>query len=379
MNTKLLRVGIDLTAIWRRPTGIFRYASQVAIELLLQRETEPLRYVLFFAHEIHPEFVPFQDRFDAVICPTTNELLIKQFWFPCVLPRLHLDVMHYPSFPPPYFQLFGPPAVMTFHDAGPWRYAHALTLHGRLYFRTLLTRGVHKCEHVITVSKHAKSEIGHFLGERYLSKVIVIPEAARPEFSTSCSEAFKQEVRARYELPERYLLTVSTLEPRKNLVTLLHALSRLKKELGPSCPPLVIVGRKGWHCADILNYMSELKDSVLFPGHVLDEELIALYQMAVCLVFPSLYEGFGLPVLEAMAAACPVITSTTSSLPEVAGNAALLVDPLNSEAIASAIQQLVQNESLRTCLAQDGQVWASRFSWEETARLTREVYKRAVR
>lgn len=379
MSVKPLRIGLDLTGVWRRPTGIFRYAAEIGKHLLLLQETHPrIRYVFFFAREIHPDFVPFQDSFDAVICPTQNELLIKQFWFPFVLPRLHLDVMHYPSFPPPYFQLFGPRTVMTLHDAGPWRYSHTMTLHGRLYFRTLLGRGTHTCTRVITVSKHAKSEIGHFLGERYLSKISVIPEAARPEFGIACSDSFKQEVRTRYELPDQYLFTVATMEPRKNLVTLLDAYIQLKNQIGVSCPPLVIVGRKGWNCDDILGYMASLEGIVRFLDHVSDEELIALYQMAICLAFPSLYEGFGLPVLEAMMAGCPVITSKTSSLPEVAGNAGLLVDPLNAEEIATAIQQVMQDKDLRTRMIDDGHVWASRFSWEETARRTREIYMMAI-
>lgn len=380
MAREPLRIGIDLTAIWRRPTGIFRYAMETAKHLLLLKEAEPqIRYVLFFSRQIHHEFLPLQDAFEPVICPTTNELLIKQLWFPFVLPRLHLGVMHFPSFPPPYFQPFGPPAVMTLHDAGPWRYADALTLHGRLYFRTLLARGARSCTRVITVSKHAKSEIRHFLGERYLSKISVISEAARAEFATPCSDSFKQEVRAHYELPDRYLFTVSTVEPRKNLVTLLGAYKRLKKQLGTSCPPLVIVGRKGWNCDDILGYMAELEGTVRFPGYVPDEALIALYQMAECLVLPSLYEGFGLPVLEAMMAGCPVITSTSSSLPEVAGHAGLLVDPLDAEGIANAIRQVLQDEDLRSRMVSDGRMWASRFSWEETARMTREVYLMAAR
>lgn len=379
MTKASLRVGLDLTGIWRRSTGIFRYAAEVGKHLLELEEVTPhIRYVFFFAREVHPEFVPFQDAFDAVICPTTNELILKQFWFPSVLPRLRLDVMHYPSFPPPYFQPFGPRTVMTLHDAGPWRYAHALTLHGRLYFRTLLARGMRTSAHVIAVSKHGKSEIGHFLGERYLSKISVIPEAARPEFATPCSDSFKQQVRARYELPADYLFTVSTVEPRKNLVTLLDAYRRLKQELQASCPPLVIVGRKGWNCDDILGYMSELEGAVCFPGYVSDEELVALYQMANCLVFPSLYEGFGLPVVEAMMAGCPVITSTTSSLPEVAGDAALLVDPLDAEEISKAMRRLLQDEGLRNHMKQDGATWVSRFSWERTARMTRDVYIRAA-
>ena len=375
MSEAPLHIGLDLTGIWRRSTGIFRYAAEIARHLLLLEEGEPhVRYVLFFAREIHPDFVPLKDSFDAVICPTTNELILKQFWFPFVLPRLHLDVMHYPSFPPPYLQPFGPRIVMTLHDAGPWRYAQALTLHGRLYFRTLLARGTHRSARVITVSEHAKSEIVHFLGGRYLSKISVIPEAARPEFAIPCGDAFKEEVRTRFELPDSYLFTVSTVEPRKNLVTLLDAYARLKQRSGSTCPPLVIVGRKGWNNDDILGYMSELEGSVRFPGFVSDEELIALYQMATSLVFPSLYEGFGLPVVEAMMAGCPVITSTTSSLPEVAGDAALLVDPLNADELVAAMQRVLQDENLRSEMSQKGRSWSAHFSWKETARMTRNAY-----
>ncbi len=379
MEKKPLRVGIDLTGIWRRPTGIFRYAAELAKGLLslnehMDSDEQPVRYVFFFAREIHPDFRAQSAAFEAIICPTTNELLIKQFWFPLLLPSLHLDVMHYPSFPPPFVQPLGPRTIMTLHDAGPWRYAEALTLHGRLYFRTLLARGLRSCARVITVSEHARSEIGQLLGKRFLSKMSVVPEAARPAFAVSCSEAFKQQVRTTYALPTRYLLTVATVEPRKNLVTLLMAYQQLVERLGDDCPSLVIVGRKGWNCEDILGYMDDLRARVLFPGHVSDDELIALYQMAQCLVFPSLYEGFGLPVLEAMMAGCPVITSNVSSLPEVAGDAALLVAPRESTALMEAMQQLLEDAPLRIRLMEAGQARARLFSWQATAQMTRTVY-----
>ncbi len=368
-------VGYDLTAIWRRSTGIFRYATELAKHLLLLEKGAPsIRYVLFFAKEIHPDFLPLQDTFETIICPTTSELFIKQCWFPVILPHLKLDVMHYPSFPPPYLNIADTATIMTLHDAGPWRYAHTLTLHGRTYFRILLTRGIQYCTHVITVSEHARSEIKHFLGEGYLQKITVIPEAALPKFAIACSNPFKQAVRTRYQLPARYLLTVSTVEPRKNLKTLLHAYLLLKKREGSACPPLIIVGRKGWHYDDILSHMAELQDDVYFTGHVTDGELVALYQMATCLVFPSLYEGFGLPVLEAMSAGCPVITSNTSSLPEVVGKAGLLVDPLNTGEIAQAISTLLNNDTLRLRLIQDGYQQAACFSWQTTAGMTRDLY-----
>jgi len=157
-------------------------------------------------------------------------------------------------------------------------------------------------------------------------------------------------------------------------VTLLDAYKLLKERSGSSCPPLVIVGRKGWHCQDILGYMAELEGSVCFPGHVADDVLVALYQMASCLVFPSLYEGFGLPVLEAMLAGCPVITSHTSSLPEVAGDAGMLVDPLNAHEIAAALALVLGDEELRQRMSRAGRQWALHFSWEQTAWMTQEVY-----
>jgi glycosyltransferase involved in cell wall biosynthesis len=372
---KPLRIGVDLTGIWRPPTGIFRHAAEVAKHLLMLPETESaLRYVFFFSRGVHPDFVPFQHAFESVICPTSNELLSKQFWFPAILPRLHLDVMHYPAFPPPYTRLFGSRTVMTFHDAGVWRYPHAQTLHGRLYFRILLSRGIRTCSHIATVSKHAKSEIGHFLGNRYLTKISIAPNAGRSEFGQAVSEAVKQKVREHYHLQDSYILTVATVEPRKNLPTLLDAYTQLRQRLGKTCPALVIVGRKGWNCGDILRYMEALQENVCFLGHIPDQDLIAIYQMATCFVYPSLYEGFGMPVVEAMTAGCPVVTTTSSSLPEVAGDAALLVDPLNAQEMAGAMQRLLQDAALRQQTIAAGCAQAARFSWEETARIYRQIY-----
>ena len=263
---------------------------------------------------------------------------------------------------------------MTFYDAGPWRYPQAQTLHGRLYFRTLLSRSIRSSERAVTLSKHAKSEIGHFLGNHYLPKISIAPGAGRPEFGLVTSETRKQQVRTDYQLPESYFLTVATVEPRKNLPTLFDAYTQLKQRLGQACPALVIVGRKGWNCDDILRYMTTLRENVYFLDHISDQDLIAVYQMATCFVFPSLYEGFGLPVVEAMTAGCPVITTTSSSLPEVAGDAALLVDPLNAGEMADAMQRVLQDAALQQRMTADGRAQASRFSWEVTARIYREIY-----
>lgn len=372
---KRLRVGVDLTGIWRRPTGIFRYTTEMSKHLLLLPEVETdFCYVFFFSREVHADFMPFHGTFESILCPTRNELLSKQCWFPAILPRLHLDVMHYPTFPPPYVQFSHTRTVMTFYDAGPWRYPKAQTLHGRLYFRTLLSHGIRTCSQAVTLSKHAKSEIGYFLGQRYLPKISIAPGAVQQAFGETVGEAKKQMVRAQYDLPAVFFLTVATVEPRKNLPTLLDAYTQLRQRLGQECPDLVIVGRKGWNCDDILRYMSALQEHVRFLGHIPDQDLIALYQMAICFVFPSLYEGFGLPVVEAMTAGCPVITTTSSSLPEVAGEAALLVGPLNAEEMSTAMQQVLQDTALQQHMIAAGRVQAARLSWEETARIYRDIY-----
>ncbi|GAC1488055.1 MAG: glycosyltransferase family 1 protein [Ktedonobacteraceae bacterium] len=376
---KPLRVGVDLTGIWRRPTGIFRYTAEMAKHLLLLPEAEhALRYVFFFSGEVHPDFAPLQHTFETVICPTKHELLSKQFWFPWILSRLHLDVMHYPTFPPPFVSWSTPPTIMTFYDASPWRYAQSQTLHGRLYFRTLLTRGTRASARIVTLSTHARAEIGHFMGQHYLPKISIAPGAARAEFGVASDDAFKQEVRARYRLAGSYYLTVATIEPRKNLTTLLDAYVQLRHQLGPACPALIVVGRTGWNYADILRHMATLQDTVHFLGHVPDRDLVALYQMAECFVFPSLYEGFGLPVLEAMTAGCPVITTTCASLPEIAGRAALLMDPLHSEEMAHAMRRVLQDEALRRQMIDEGYAQAARFSWEQAARLNRDAYLAAA-
>jgi len=147
-----------------------------------------------------------------------------------------------------------------------------------------------------------------------------------------------------------------------------------RQQLGPDCPALVVVGRKGWNCDDILRYMTTLQENVFFLDHISDQDLIAVYQMATCFIFPSLYEGFGLPVVEAMTAGCPVITTTSSSLPEVAGDAALLVDPLNTGEMARAMQQVLQDAALQQHMIAAGRVQAACFSWEETARIYRDTY-----
>jgi glycosyltransferase involved in cell wall biosynthesis len=186
-------------------------------------------------------------------------------------------------------------------------------------------------------------------------------------------------VRRRYKLPDNpYVFSVGTVQPRKNYVRLIEALATL----GPAFEDvhLVIAGGRGWLDAPIYQAVDShgLARRVHFTGFVQDEDLPALYADSVCLAYPSLYEGIGLPVLEAMACGVPVVTSNVSSMPEIAGDAALLVDPYNGEELAGALRRVLSQESLRADLIARGREQAAYFTWERAAQQLRAVYRRML-
>jgi glycosyltransferase involved in cell wall biosynthesis len=231
-----------------------------------------------------------------------------------------------------------------------------------------------RATHIIAVSEQTRRDIVSAYGVP-AEKITVIYEAADTRFRIQPPEVVAS-ARARYLLPERYLLFVGTVEPRKNLVRLLTAFERLHAE--GLTDALVIVGRRGWLTGDFDATLerSPARPAVLFPGFVPDDDLPAVYAGAQALVMPSLYEGFGLPVLEAMACATPVACSHNSSLPEVAGDAALLFDPFDVDSISDALRRILHDPDLQAHLRDAGLLQASHFSWERAAQETLAVYHR---
>jgi glycosyltransferase involved in cell wall biosynthesis len=187
-------------------------------------------------------------------------------------------------------------------------------------------------------------------------------------------------IRARYALPDRFILYLGTIEPRKNLVMLLDAYEMLRTR-DEAAPPLVLAGRPGWRCEPVLRRGRErgLEGQVRFTDWVADDDLPAIVNAAAAFVYPSLYEGFGLPPLEAMACGTPVLCSNTSSLPEVVGDGGLLLDPHDARAWAAALARVLSDECLRADLRARGLAQARQFSWERTARETLAVYHSLAR
>ena len=231
---------------------------------------------------------------------------------------------------------------------------------------------------IITPSESVKREVSEHLGVN-LDKVVAIPEAARRSFRP-VPLAQAVEVRRRLQVEDEFILFVGTIEPRKNLLTLARAFEEILRTTTLR-PQLVIAGKKGWLTGALFAYLksSDIKQHVRFTGYVSDEDLRALYTSCRAFVYPSLYEGFGLPPLEAMACGAPVITSRSHSLIETVGDAARLVSPTDFQELARNIVQVLTDASERNYRSSAGLQRATQFSWERAAAATLDVYRGVLR
>jgi glycosyltransferase involved in cell wall biosynthesis len=372
-NGRKLRIGFDLTGLWRPATGVFVYAIELARNLLSLDDRN--KYTFFFSSEVHPEFRDVNGKFKAVVIPVREEVISKQFVMGVLCNTLRLDVIHFPSFPPPL--LCFRRCIWTLHDATAWLYSETQDWKARLYFRDLGARTANSSRAIVTVSNESKRDIVATLRVPE-NKVRVIHEGIDAQvFHRVCDRALLDSVRARYGLAERFVLTVATLEPRKNLPFLVQAYRRLGEATRPGIA-LVIVGRKGWKTQAMDRCLTDSGEGVLVTGFVPREDLVALYSLADVFVLPSLYEGFGFPPLEAMACGCPVIVSNRGALPEIVGNAALLIDPEDLNSLVAALQSVLTDSTLRAALVDKGLARVKEFSWRTAASKTLDLYSEVV-
>lgn len=263
------------------------------------------------------------------------------------------------------------PLVVTIHDVAVLRFPRLFRPWHGTYARAVLPRVARRARRVIAVSQATKQDILELLGvpnERVTVVYNGVPRFAEQDLQQSSRNT---SVRARYRLPERFVLAVGELDPRKNLERLVAAVDYLRTRPKTSDLALVHAGPEG------LLRRAELQGAgaVHFLGYVPVADLFELYRLARCCAYPSLWEGFGLPVLEAMAAGCPVVTSAISAPAEIAGETALLVDPMSTDEIASALERLWTDDGLRADLARRGLARAREFTWERAARETAAVYE----
>jgi alpha-1,3-rhamnosyl/mannosyltransferase len=270
------------------------------------------------------------------------------------------------------------PVVATLMDAIPLSHPQWLRDEFRSIKNALWKRAANWADAVITISEYSKVELSRFCGIP-LNSITVIPLAVDERWYYDVAQARLAKVRELYKLPQSYFVSVGTLQPRKNVAATIQAHRALAPAERLRCP-LVIIGRAGWKCQDVLALIEQVSASgaVRWLQHVPADDLLPVVKMARGMLFPSLAEGFGLPVLEAFAAQVPVITSNTTSLPEVAGDAAISIDPTNIEAMSQAMRQLMDDDLLHADLVQRGLNRAKQFTWDTCAASTFEVYKRVL-
>jgi len=366
-NSNPLQVGMITYGLDRAPGGIGRYTQELT--RALQEQGMPL--TLLHAGRKR------QLLKNAVSLPGSRLLpgllTVGQLEIGWVGRCQKLSLIHDPVGVMPLF-LTGTRRIVTIHDVVPYIYPETSTRLDKLIYHYWLPLAVRRLHAIITVSEHSKRDIIRYLPVN-AEDVVVIPEAAGSSYRLMNRIDVKP-VLSRYGIDFPYILYVGSLESRKNLPRLLEAFARVQTQ-HPDWK-LVIVGARKWKFTSIFKTVQRvgLDSFVHFTGYVEEEHLPAIYNGADLFVFPSLYEGFGLPVLEAMATGTPVITSNCSSLPEVAGDAAILIDPYDIQAIADAIQQVLSNPTLAASLRVKGLARSKTFSWQRTAKETIAVYER---
>lgn len=308
----------------------------------------------------------------------TVRIPVRILWEQCAVPVLGrtrgLDLIHGPVNVVP---LAGrTPSVVTIHDLAFLVYLEQYPSMQRRYLKTMTSASVRKARRVIAVSSYTARDVAERLGVSE-EKVVAVPNGVSEEFHPRAGTDELERFRSENRLPADFLLFVGTLQPRKNLLGLLRAYATLDRS---DRLPLYVVGAPGWMYEEIFDEVRALgiAGDVHFSGYAASNALPLWYSAATAFVYPSFYEGFGLPVLEAMACGTPVVTSSTSSLPEVVGEAGIQVDPRDIGEIASAIARLLGDSALRDRLSLQGIEQARQFTWRRTARETAAVYRSVV-
>jgi len=372
-----VRVLIDTTGITRKKAGVGVYAKNLIDQLIPAHQLD----LFLVVQDDDPDF-----HYDASLEHVTVlkmpsrwlrriplRILFEQTVLPFLIRKHQIDVVHSLHYSFPLFR-FGVPSAVTIHDMTSLLMPEVhkgLRMH---YHRFFIRRASRWADGLIFVSRSAKNDFITLVGEpRGISTVVY--HGINAEFRPEYDELAITRSRNQYGLPSRYILYIGTVEPRKNLDRLAQAFAMVSKSY-PDIT-LVIAGMMGWNQDHLPRLIEDLglKNHVHFPGFIAERDKAPLIAGCMLFIYPSLYEGFGIPVLEALSCAAPTVTSNTSSLPEVAGDAALLVDPKDTSSLAGAMQAILSDPNLRDELRRKGPEQAMKFTWQRTAQGTTALYK----
>lgn len=375
-----MHIGINTLSLPAQKTGGGKYICYLVNSLgWLDRSN---RYSIFANRINMAEFcLDNCTNFDIIDCGfMANVRPLRMSWEQLFLPRQvknrRIDLLHSPGFVAPLRLKCR--SVVTIFDMTFFLFPHRHTFSKRLYFGFFLPLSARRADMIITISESSKNDIIRclHLPER---KIRVIYPGVDDIFQPVKDDEKLEWVRNRYGIKKDFILSVGVLEPRKNLDRLIRAFYLLVRK-GDFDLQLVIVGKKGWAYQPVLDLPEQLgmKDRVIFTGYVPEQDLPLFYSAALLFVYPSVYEGFGIPVLEAMACGAPVITSNISSMPEISEGAGLLVDPYDIQAMAQAIKKLLVDKEMQKKMSEAGLQRARKFSWEKMALSTLELYREVL-
>lgn len=372
-----MRIAIDAHSVGAKLAGNESYAVNL-IEALAQVDNVNDYTLYVTTTEAYDRFHQRWPNFNVQTTLPHTPLIRIPLTLSAELRKHPVDVLHVQFTAPPFCPC---PIVVSIHDLSFEHLPQTFLRRSRTQLRLTVRHSARRADKILTLSEHTRGDIIATYGIDP-EKITAIPLAAPAHFGPVADDKELQRVRHTYGIDHDYVLSVGSIQPRKNLARLIKAYALLRGvRTANSFPKLVIVGKRAWLYDETLRALEEagVTDSVVLTGYVPAADLPPLYSGALCFVYPSYFEGFGLPPLEAMKCGAPVIAGNATSLPEVVGDAGLQVDPFDVSAIAAAMDRLINHPELRKELSAKGQKRAGMFDWRETARQTLKVYEQAGR
>jgi glycosyltransferase involved in cell wall biosynthesis len=360
-----MRIGLNAQILTDGRTGVTRFAKNV-IQLLPEIGTEH-EFIVFG----NPRDVPAQQK-NVTLVPTpawinssTKRIVWEQIRLPHLIKNMNVDLMYYPDHTSPFYNI-KPKIIITVHDVSTFAVPDTVGIARRLYKQTVIRRSVQLCDAILTGSEATKKEIIKYL-PLSVHKTNVVLYGLEESIAQVRDEHILSQIKIKHQLTTPFILYVGTLEARKNIKRIIRAFAKGRKSHQWK-QRLVLVGAPGYRFNDIERAIAEesVKDLVTITGYIDNNDLSGIYSLADALIYPSLYEGFGFPPLEAMKCGCPVVASYATSLPEVIGDAGILVNPYSEDEIFVAMHRVLSDRKLHDELVQKGKDRIRQFTWKKT-------------
>lgn len=368
---KKIKLGLDVRTMSPEGSGIGRVEIEIVKRLIYKLPKDKWEIHLFPGKDAK---VNFDMQENVVIHDEVrkyNSTAKRAVWYiPFFAKKYKIDLFHSLDFLGPAWKK-GFKLVQTIHDIIPLLFSKEAS-YKSLFMCKYIMPFMYKADDIIIASSlNTKNDLlkNYKIDEK---KIKVIPLAGRDEFKKEIPVFKIEEIKKKYGIDKKYFIFTGTLEPKKNVVRIGEAFSQINKKFPDF--NMVFVGQKGWNIDKLYEIAKESKD-IIFTDFVPDDDLITLVKGAFCFIFPSIYEGFGLPVLDAFNAGVPLITSNAASIPEIAGDAALLVNPYSTDEIAKAMEIIIENQNIRNELINKGKIQAKKFSWDKTVDTIINLYE----